>query len=411
VNADLALRGRAVLGGAVVPDAVVLARGGRIGSAGPASDVLPGLDDATRASVRALPDGAVLLPGLVDLHCHGAAGHDHGAADEGGSRRAADHHLRHGTTSALASVVSGSRTDTGAAIAALRPLVADEVVAGVHLEGPYLSVARCGAQDPRVLRDPDPRELAGWLAAADGAVATMTLAPERPGAVDAGYALRAAGAVPAVGHTDADEPTTTRFCRAMADGGTPVLVTHLFNGMRPWHHRDPGPVAAALAAAARGEAVVELVADGVHLDDGTVRTLFDLLGPGRIALVTDAMAATGMADGAYRIGALDVVVSAGVARLAPTTPGAAPGSIAGGTSCLLDVVRRLVVGAGLPLADVVTAATATPAGVLSRATEMGTITPGCRADLLVVSPELEPLAVVRAGRVVGQPLPHTGGAA
>ena len=410
MTADLALRGRALMGGTVVPDAVVVVRGDRIDRAGPASDVLPGLEEATRASLRTLPDGAVLLPGLVDLHCHGAAGHDHGAADEAGSRLAADHHLRAGTTSALASVVSGSRAATGAAIAALRPLVADEVVTGVHLEGPYLSVARCGAQDPRVLRDPDPGELADWLAAADGAVATMTIAPERPGALDAGTALRSAGAVPAVGHTDADEPTTTRFFRAMAADGRPALVTHLFNGMRPWHHRDSGPVAAALAAAARSEAVVELVADGVHLDDGTVRTLFDLVGPGRIALVTDAMAATGMADGGYRIGELDVVVAAGVARLAPATPGAAPGSIAGGTSRLLDVVRRLVVGAGLPLADVVTAATATPAGVLSRGAEIGALAPGCRADLLVASAELRPLTVVRAGRFVRQPLPDTGGA-
>src|SRR5215218_10626777 len=197
----------------------------------------------------------------------------------------------------------------------------------------------------------------------------------------------------------------------MAAAGTPVLVTHLFNGMRPWHHRDPGPVAAALAAAARGEAVVELVADGVHLDDGTVRTLFDLLGPGRIALVTDAMAATGMADGGYRIGELDVVVSAGVARLAPATPGAAPGSIAGGTSCLLDLVRRLVVGAGLPLEDVVTTATSTPAGVLSQGAEIGTLAAGCRADLLIASPGLEALGVGRAGRFVGPPVPDSGGGA
>jgi N-acetylglucosamine-6-phosphate deacetylase len=154
---------------------------------------------------------------------------------------------------------------------------------------------------------------------------------------------------------------------------------------------------------------VELVADGVHLDDGTVRTLFDLLGPSRIALVTDAMAATGMADGSYRIGALDVVVDGGVARLAPTGPGGPPGSIAGGTLRLLDVVRRLVLEAGLPLADVVTAATATPAGVLWRDGEVGSLRAGCRADLVVAGPGLEPLAVLRAGRWVGATWPDDGG--
>jgi N-acetylglucosamine-6-phosphate deacetylase len=395
------LRGPAVLGARVVPDAVVVVERDRIALAGPAVDVLPVLDGGTRDAVRRLPEGAVLLPGLVDLHCHGAGGHDFGAADPAGARLAAAHHLGHGTTSALASVVSGSPAATAAALAVLGPLVAEGVVAGVHLEGPYLSVERRGAQDPRVLRDPDLGELTGWLETAAGAVATMTLAPERPGALDAVAALQRAGAVPAVGHTDADEATTTRFLRAAATGGRAALVTHLFNGMRPWHHRDAGPVAAALAAAARGEAVVELVADGVHLDDGTVRTVFDLVGPGRIALVTDAMAATGMPDGGYRLGALDVVVSAGVARLALEGPGAAPGSIAGGTSRLLDLVRRLVLDVGLPLADVVVAAAATPAQVLGRGSELGTLAAGHRADLLVAGPGLEPMAVLRAGRWVG----------
>jgi N-acetylglucosamine-6-phosphate deacetylase len=347
----------------------------------------------------------MLLPGLVDLHCHGAVGHDYADAAPDGVRSAAAHHLRHGTTSSLASVVSGGRDATAAAIATLWPLVEAGVLAGVHLEGPYLSAARCGAQDPRVLRDPDLPELAGWLSAGGGTVSAVTLAPERPGALEAAAAVRAAGGVPSVGHTDADEPTTTGFLRAAAAGG-PVLVTHLFNGMRPWHHRDAGPVAAALAAAARGEAVVELIADGVHLDDATVRTVFDLVGPGRVALVTDAMAATGQADGRYRLGSLDVLVREGVARLAPVTPGGPPGSIAGGTLRLLDVVRRLVLDVGLPLADVVTAASSTPAGVLSQENPpgpraVGSLRPGCRADLVVTGPAFEPLAVMAAGRWVG----------
>jgi N-acetylglucosamine-6-phosphate deacetylase len=359
--------------------------------------------------VHVLPDDAVLLPGLVDLHCHGAVGHDYADAGPDGLRAAASHHLRHGTTSSLASVVSGTREATAAAIENLRALVTEGVLSGIHLEGPYLSPARCGAQDPRVLRDPDPDELGGWLAAGGGAVASVTLAPERRGALAAAAAVRAAGAVPAVGHTDADEPTTTQFLRSVGAYG-PVLVTHLFNGMRPWHHREAGPVAAALAAAARGEAVLELIADGVHLDDATVRTVFDLVGPGRVALVTDAMAATGSADGRYRLGELDVVVRHGVARLAPTTADGPPGSIAGGTTRLLDVVRRLVLDVGLPLVDVVAAASATPAGVLahrhastSDALVRGSLRAGCRADLVVAGRGFEPVAVMTGGWWVGEP--------
>lgn len=385
------LRGQAVIGHAVVPDAVVVVGGGLVLHVGPASAVLPLLDPTNRAGARALPDGAVLLPGLVDLHCHGAAGSDFASADADGSARAAGHHLAHGTTSLLASVVSLRHGETSAALHALGPLVGGSNIQGVHLEGPYLSVARCGAQDPRVIRDPDLAELAEWLELAQGRVATMTVAPERPGALAAAAALAAVGAVAAVGHTDADERTTSGFLRAVAAYGRPALVTHLFNGMRPLHHRDPGPVAACLAAAARGEAVVELIADGLHLHDGTVRTVLDLVGAGAVALVTDAMAATGMGDGTYRLGALDVDVTAGVARL----PGRE--SIAGGTTRLLDIVRRLVLEVGLPLADVVRAASATPATVLGLAHELGSLLPGRRADLLIAGPDLEPLAVMRAG--------------
>ena len=398
---SVGLRARAVIGAALVPDAVVVVTEGLFSHAGPASDVLPGLDAATRASVRPLPEGSVLLPGLVDLHCHGAVGNDYADAAPEGARSAVEHHLGQGTTSGLASVVSGSRERTAAANATLRPLVCEGLLSGVHLEGPYLSTRRCGAQDPRVLRPPDLEELGGWLSAADGTVATVTLAPELPGAREAASLVRAAGGVPAMGHTDADSQTAAAFLRAQ-DG--PVLVTHLFNGMRPWHHRAAGPVAAALAAAARGEAVVELIADGVHLDDATVRTVFDLVGPERIALVTDAMAATGQQDGRYRLGTLDVLVREGVARLAPSTPGGPEGSIAGGTSRLLDVVRRLVLDVGLPLVDVVTAASATPAGVLHSppgAPPVGSLLVGARADLVVAGSGLEPLAVLSAGRWVG----------
>jgi N-acetylglucosamine-6-phosphate deacetylase len=161
------------------------------------------------------------------------------------------------------------------------------------------------------------------------------------------------------------------------------------------HHRAPGPVAACLAAAARGEMVLELVADGVHLDDETVAAVFDLVGPGRIALVTDAMAAAGQGDGRYRLGSLLTDVVQGVARLV----GDPPGAIAGGTSRLVDVVRRVVRHAGVGLADAVTAASATPARLLGLA-DVGDLVAGRRADLVLTDDDLTPLSVMRAGRWV-----------
>lgn len=189
--------------------------------------------------------------------------------------------------------------------------------------------------------------------------------------------------------------------RAAGGTGEPGLssratATHLFNGMRPLHHRDPGPVAACLAAAARGDLVVELVADGVHLADGTVRAVFELVGPGSVLLVTDAMAAAGMADGDYQLGPMAVRVGGGVARL--ISPDGSSGSIAGGTAHLLDVVRA-VVGAGVDLVSAVRAATLTPATVLARE-DIGALVVGRRADVLVTDGDLRPLAVHRAGRPV-----------
>jgi N-acetylglucosamine-6-phosphate deacetylase len=168
--------------------------------------------------------------------------------------------------------------------------------------------------------------------------------------------------------------------------------------MRPLHHRDPGPIAALLAAASRGDAVVELVGDGVHLDPETVRAVVDLAARADgVMLVTDAMAAAGMPDGAYRLGTADVVVDRGVARLA------SDGAIAGGTSHLLDQLR-LTAAAGIPLVTATRMASLVPAEVLGRH-DVGRLTPGARADVLVADDELRPLAVIRAGEIVSGRLP------
>jgi N-acetylglucosamine-6-phosphate deacetylase len=375
------LRGRLVTDGSVVDDAVVTVVGDRVGYAGPAT----GWDGELPPPA---PD-RLLLPGLVDVHCHGAAGYGFPDDDADGVLAAAAHHRAHGTTTLVASLVSAPATVLRERLALLAPLVQAGELAGVHLEGPFLSAARCGAQDPAALVPGDPVLLAELLAS--GVVASVTLAPETPRAAECVAVLREHGVLPSFGHTDASAATTTAAIRAAAPGGR-LSATHLFNGMPPMLSRAPGPVAAALAAAARRELVVELIGDGVHLAPETVAAVFDLVGAAQIALVSDAMAAAGMADGRYRLGALPVEVAGGVARLA-TADG--PGAIAGGTARLVDVVRRTVAG-GVPLADAVRSATATPADLLGLS-DVGRLAPGLRADVLVTDAELNPTAVLRAG--------------
>src|SRR4051794_37890039 len=377
----IVLRGRLVSGGSVVPDAVVTVAGDRVGYAGPASGwggELP----------RPAPD-RLLLPGLVDVHCHGAAGHGFPDDDVDGVLAAAAAHRGHGTTTLVASLVSAPVAVLRERLALLTPLVHAGVLAGVHLEGPFLSAARCGAHDPAALLPGDPGLLEELLTG--GGVVSMTLAPETAHAADLVAVLRRHGVLPSFGHTDASAATTTAAVRSAARTGR-VSATHLFNGMPPLLSRAPGPAAACLAAAARGELVVELIGDGVHLAPETVSAVFDLVGPAQVALVTDAMAAAGMADGRYRLGALPVEVSGGVARLA-TADG--PGAIAGGTARLVDVVRRTV-AAGVPLPAAVAAATATPAALLGLP-DVGALAPGMQADVLVTDAELNPTAVLRAG--------------
>jgi N-acetylglucosamine-6-phosphate deacetylase len=243
------------------------------------------------------------------------------------------------------------------------------------------------------------------LAAAGGTLQTMTYAPELP---DAGELLRILtehGVTPSLGHTDADARLAAASLAEAADlmgsaaagGGFGAharpTVTHLFNGMPPLHHRSPGPVAACLRLAAAGTVVVELVADGVHLDPATVRMVFDLVGAAGIALVTDSMAATGLPDGDYELGPSEVVVHDGVATLRSN------GALAGGTATLLEVVRTTI-AAGVSPADAVMAATLVPARVLGLEAEVGGLRAGMRADIVAVDPSFTLVRVLRDGQIL-----------
>lgn len=385
------LTGAVLLPTGVLADGAVVVEGGRIRYAGPRSQTPAHWAGAT-APEGWRPD-VTLLPGLVDIHCHGGSGGEFGT-DTASAQAAAAHHHRAGSTSVIGSLVSAPADRLLAGARACAPLVADGTLSGIHLEGPFLSAARCGAQNPAALIEPDLALLEQLAAEAGaGAIAQMTWAPELPGAEALPAALAGLGILGAVGHTDADVTTARRAFAALA--AHPVrgglgLATHLFNGMPPMLSRQPGPVAAALSAAGRGQAVVEVIADGVHLDGGTVQMLFDTVGPHQIALVSDCMSAAGLPDGDYTLGGRAVRVQGRDVRLAES------GSLAGGVSCLLDQVRWCVTGLGIALADAVYAASATPARALAL-DGAGALVAGGHADVVVVDKELTLQRVMRRG--------------
>lgn len=383
-------RGRVVTRDGVIEDGVVASTGDRISWVGPTS-AWPG---------AAVPQtNSTILPGLVDLHCHGGAGASFPDSPAVDLMTAVRHHRSRGTTTMLASLVSAPPDRLIAQTSLLADLYESGDIAGVHLEGPFLAVARCGAQDPASLRSGDPGLLRDLLDAGRDAVRSMTLAPEIDGFAVIAEMLRENGILPSIGHTDADALTTRRGIESLGNG--PMTATHLFNGMPTWHHRSPGPVSECLAAAARSVMVLELIGDGVHLADETVRAVFDLVGGARIALVSDAMAAAGMPDGRYRLGPLDVTVRHAVARLSRDADNeTAP--IAGGTATVLDLVRRAVLDAGVPLVEAVRAASSTPAASIGLDSEIGCLEQGMRADVLEVDAAFEPLQVIRGGTAIGE---------
>jgi len=341
------LRGRVVTPTAVIDDGVIMVDGETIAWVGPAGAAgRHGWPDASDAAQ--VP--STLLPGLVDVHNHGGGGAgfpDVGTPGE--ARVAIREHLAHGTTTLVASLVTATPDVLRQRVAVLTALADAGELAGIHLEGPFLATTRCGAQDPDLIQAPDADLVRELAEAAHGHLVTMTVAPELAGVLgDGGVidALITAGALPSFGHTDASWTQTrnavadacARLDAAPGRRSARPTVTHLFNGMRPLTHRDPGPIPEFLAAAGQGDVVVELIGDGTHVAPEMVRSIFELVGATNVVLVTDAMAAAGMPDGPYRLGSLDVTVSDGVARL---TEG---GAIAGGTAHLLDVVRTTVAG-------------------------------------------------------------------
>lgn len=331
------------------------------------------------------PD-AIVVPGFVDMHVHGGGGASFADGNAADIARAAEFHLRHGTTTTLASLVTAGPAELLSAVGALAEATRDGVVAGIHLEGPWLSPARCGAHDHTRMRAPDPAEIESVLAAADGAVRMVTLAPELPGSDAAIRRFRDAEVVVAVGHTDA---TYTQTRHAIDLGAT--VGTHLFNAMPPLDHRAPGPV---LALLCDPRVTVEIIADGVHVHPAVVHAVIEAVGPDRVAVVTDAIAAAGCGDGAFRLGTMPIEVESSVARVAGAS------TLAGSTTTM-DQLFRTVAGLGsksdsagdVALAAAVQVTSATPARALGL-TGVGRLAAGYAANLVVLDRDLRVTAVM-----------------
>ena len=378
---DIRLTGaRVVAGGRVLDPGYVVVSGDRI--------VEVGTGDAPGGGPVLDLGGRWLLPGYIDLHVHGGGGGSLAGADPEEHLAATRFHGRHGTTSLLATTVSSSREHLAQAIGALRETMSGPVhgarILGINMEGPYLSVECRGAHDPRLVRDPDLDEFAQLARLADGALRVVTVAPERPGAVELMAAVRAVGAIVSIGHSAAPYDVAL----GAVDRGA-QLVTHVFNGMHPLHHRAPGMVGAALNSPAL---TCELITDGMHVDPAVVRTLIGAKGVDRVALITDCMHAAGLPEGDYDMGEDRwITVADGLAKIRGTD------TIAGSTLTMGQAVKNAVRFAGLGVVEASRMASENQARLLRLPGVTGRIVTGGLADLVVLDDELSVVATMVGG--------------
>jgi N-acetylglucosamine-6-phosphate deacetylase len=357
--------GRAYVRGSIQDDALITIDDGAIVAVEQTRDVPR---DAERTS-------ALIVPGFIDLHIHGGDGADFMDADERANARILAFHARHGTTALMATTLSGSVADLQNAVAAVARS-SDErgaEIVGIHLEGPYINRERAGAQDRASIRPADIHEVESLLQRAAHLKWMITFAPEVEGAHALVERFRDR-IVFSIGHTSAD------YAEAVAalDWGA-THFTHLFNAMTGMHHREPGVVGAALVSR---DATAELIADGTHVHPAVLNIAATTI-PHRIALVTDAIRACGLADGTYKLYGHDVEVRDGDARLENG------GALAGSTLTMHEAVRNMIELAGLPIERVIPMATEVPARIAGVRDRKGMIDRGYDADLVLLDKKLE----------------------
>jgi len=328
-----------------------------------------GTGAAPAAGSRVDVGGHWLVPGFIDLHCHGGGGFSFDNGPDAIASALAVHRA-HGTTRSVISLVANPLAALKDSLETIAELVKlDPLILGAHLEGPFLEETHRGAHNPDFLREPLPSDVAELLRAAHGTLRQITLAPDLPNALEAIEVLVEAGVTVAVGHTNA---TFEQTKLAFASGAR--LLTHAFNAMPGIHHRAPGPVVAAFDD---DRVVIEVILDGLHVHPEVVRLAFDSA-PGRVALVTDAMAAAGSTDGDYQLGSLAVTVADGKAVLRGTD------TIAGSTLTLDRAVQLAITEVGLKPHEAIAAVTTTPARALGLDTSLGLLSSGYAADAVIL---------------------------
>ena len=330
----------------------------------------------------------IIVPGFVDVHVHGGDGADFMDAHEEATERILAFHAQHGTTALAATTLSSSRTDLHAAVESIAGVSADRPagaeIVGVHLEGPFINVARAGAQDRHSMRPADIHEVSALIAQAPRLRWIITVAPELEGARGLIEHFRDR-VLFSIGHTAADHATAV----AAIEWGA-LHFTHLYNAMTGLNHREPGVVGAALTSV---DSTAELIADGIHVHPAAIRVAVHGM-PHRIALVTDAMRACGLAEGTYKLYEHDVVVSDGAARLGD-------GTLAGSVLTMDAAVKNMIELAGLPAETVIPMATEVPARIAAVADRKGRIERRYDADLVVMNERFEVERVWTRGHEVG----------
>lgn len=319
--------------------------------------------------------GEYLLPGLIDLHTHGAMGHDWSEAESNGIEQMLAYYGSIGVTSVLATTMSLPEQDLIEIVSRIAPYVGKagygSVLQGIHLEGPYLNPEKCGAQNPAHIRLPDSAVFSQLQAASNESIKIVEIAPEMAGSRDFIQEV-SEGCRISLGHSSADYRVA---CEAFSQGAS--LVTHLWNAMPPLSSREPGVIGAAY----RRADFVELITDGIHLHEAVVSAMFSMFGENRICIISDSMCACGCADGVYALGGQEVIVQKGKAVLADH-----PEAIAGSVVPLPEMCRRAV-SFGVPPEQVVRAATQNPAKAAGIDHLVGSLAVGKRADLLVMNPD------------------------
>ncbi|MBW3671294.1 MAG: N-acetylglucosamine-6-phosphate deacetylase, partial [Acidobacteria bacterium] len=321
------------------------------------------------ASATGQPHDHLIVPGFIDLHVHGGAGYDFSDSTPDEIGTILDCHGEGGTAALAATVVSSSPEQTLTAIKAIVMSEAGErgaEIVAIHLEGPFLDGARCGAQNPQVIRKPDGLEIETWLTAADGMPLIITIAPDQRGAIE--LIQRYPEVRFSIGHTSADYTTAVRAFEAGAR-----RVTHLFNTMTGLHHRKPGLVGATLLTPS---VVAEIIADGHHIHPAVLQIASRMM-PERLILVTDAIAAAGSSDATVRLGGLEVSINEGAARLKD-------GTLAGSVIRMRDALVAMVERAGVPIDVTIPMMTHIPARSIGLGRRKGVIAAGADADLLVL---------------------------